>query len=244
MCTIGDPIEMIEASFNQVQVQQNIDMTFAAGVRALMRQDPDIVMVGEIRDMETADMAVQAALTGHLGLSTLHTNDAPSAGARLLDLGTPAHLLNATLLGGRAPRLGRTPPIGGRPAAAPSPGPLRNLDSPMAARRLMTRGGFVAAGRLLSGGALAIARRTVPDITTHGMPPACDFTVAYCSNSCATVGAEVSPPGAPLRSTVAITSGSMLTNSVWVAGTMPRALASRARRPGDLSSARSRRRMS
>ena len=108
VCTIEDPIEMIEASFNQVQVQQNIDMTFAAGVRALMRQDPDIVMVGEIRDMETADMAVQAALTGHLVLSTLHTNDAPSAVTRLLDLGTPAYLLNATLLGVMAQRLVRT----------------------------------------------------------------------------------------------------------------------------------------
>ena len=99
---------MIEAAFNQVQVQQNIDMTFAAGVRALMRQDPDIVMVGEIRDLETADMAVQAALTGHLVLSTLHTNDAPTAVTRLLDLGTPAYLLNATLLGVMAQRLVRT----------------------------------------------------------------------------------------------------------------------------------------
>ena len=108
VCTIEDPIEMIEASFNQVQVQQNIDMTFAAGVRALMRQDPDIVMVGEIRDLETADMAVQAALTGHLVLSTLHTNDAPTAVTRLLDLGTPAYLLNATLLGVMAQRLVRT----------------------------------------------------------------------------------------------------------------------------------------
>jgi len=108
VCTIEDPIEMIEAAFNQVQVQANIDMTFAAGVRALMRQDPDIVMVGEIRDLETADMAVQAALTGHLVLSTLHTNDAPSAVTRLLDLGTPAYLLNATLLGVMAQRLVRT----------------------------------------------------------------------------------------------------------------------------------------
>jgi general secretion pathway protein E len=108
VCTIEDPIEMIEAAFNQVQVQQNIDMTFAAGVRALMRQDPDIVMVGEIRDLETADMAVQAALTGHLVLSTLHTNDAPTSVTRLLDLGTPSYLLNATLLGVMAQRLVRT----------------------------------------------------------------------------------------------------------------------------------------
>ncbi len=108
VCTIEDPIEMIEAAFNQVQVQQNIDMTFAAGVRALMRQDPDIVMVGEIRDLETADMAVQAALTGHLVLSTLHTNDAPTAVTRMLDLGTPSYLLNATVLGVMAQRLVRT----------------------------------------------------------------------------------------------------------------------------------------
>jgi general secretion pathway protein E len=108
VCTIEDPIEMIEASFNQVQVHHAIDMSFAQGVRALMRQDPDIIMVGEIRDLETADMAIQAALTGHLVLSTLHTNDAPTAITRLLDLGAPAYLLNATLLGVMAQRLVRT----------------------------------------------------------------------------------------------------------------------------------------
>ena len=108
VCTIEDPIEMIEASFNQVQVHHVIDMGFAEGVRALMRQDPDIIMVGEIRDLETADMAVQAALTGHLVLSTLHTNDAPTAVTRLLDLGVPAYLLNSTLLGIMAQRLVRT----------------------------------------------------------------------------------------------------------------------------------------
>ncbi len=108
VCTIEDPIEMIEPAFNQVQVQHGIDMGFAQGVRALMRQDPDIIMVGEIRDLETAEMAIQAALTGHLVLSTLHTNDAPSALTRLLDLGVPAYLLNATLLGVMAQRLVRT----------------------------------------------------------------------------------------------------------------------------------------
>ncbi len=106
--TIEDPIEMVEPMFNQMQVQANIDLTFAAGVRALMRQDPDIIMVGEIRDLETAEMAIQSALTGHLVLSTLHTNDAPSAVARLLDLGVPAYLLNSTLLGVMAQRLVRT----------------------------------------------------------------------------------------------------------------------------------------
>jgi general secretion pathway protein E len=89
VCTIEDPIEMIEPSFNQTQVQPGIDLGFADGLRALMRQDPDIIMVGEIRDLETAEMAIQAALTGHLVFSTLHTNDAASAITRLSDLGVP-----------------------------------------------------------------------------------------------------------------------------------------------------------
>lgn len=107
VCTIEDPIEMVEPAFNQMQVTPAIDLGFADGVRALMRQDPDIIMVGEIRDLETAEMAIQAALTGHLVLSTLHTNDAPSAVTRMLDLGVPAYLLNATLLGIMAQRLVR-----------------------------------------------------------------------------------------------------------------------------------------
>jgi general secretion pathway protein E len=106
--TVEDPIEMIEPSFNQTQVQHQLDFGFAEGLRALMRQDPDIIMVGEIRDLETAEMAVQAALTGHLVFSTLHTNDAPSAVARLMELGIPPYLLNATLLGVLAQRLIRT----------------------------------------------------------------------------------------------------------------------------------------
>ena len=108
VCTIEDPIEMIEPLFNQMQVQPTIGVDFAAGVRTLLRQDPDIIMVGEIRDRDTADMAVQAALTGHLVLSTLHTNDAPTAVTRLLDLGVPSYLLNSTLLGVMAQRLVRT----------------------------------------------------------------------------------------------------------------------------------------
>jgi general secretion pathway protein E len=108
VCTIEDPIEMVEPAFNQMQVQHQIELGFADGVRALMRQDPDIIMVGEIRDLETAEMAVQAALTGHLVLSTLHTNDAPSAVTRLLELGVPPYLLNATLNGIMAQRLVRT----------------------------------------------------------------------------------------------------------------------------------------
>jgi len=107
VCTIEDPIEMIDARLNQMQVNADIGLTFDAGVRALMRQDPDIIMVGEIRDLQTADMAVQAALTGHLVLSTLHTNDAPSSVSRLVDLGAPAYLLASTLLGVMAQRLVR-----------------------------------------------------------------------------------------------------------------------------------------
>ena len=108
VCTIEDPIEMVEPAFNQMQVHAAIDLNFAEGVRALMRQDPDIIMVGEIRDLQTAEMAIQAALTGHLVLSTLHTNDAASAMTRLLDLGVPSYLLNATILGVMAQRLVRT----------------------------------------------------------------------------------------------------------------------------------------
>jgi general secretion pathway protein E len=108
VCTVEDPIEMVEPSFNQIQVHPGIDLTFAAGIRALLRQDPDVIMVGEIRDLETADMAVQAALTGHLVLSTLHTNDAPAAITRLLEIGIPAYLINATVLGIVAQRLVRT----------------------------------------------------------------------------------------------------------------------------------------
>ena len=106
--TVEDPIEMIEPAFNQTQVQPHLDFDFAEGLRSLMRQDPDIIMVGEIRDLQTAEMAVQAALTGHLVFSTLHTNDAPSAVSRLMELGIPSYLINATLLGVLAQRLVRT----------------------------------------------------------------------------------------------------------------------------------------
>ncbi len=108
VCTIEDPIEMIEPAFNQMQVQPAIELGFAEGLRSLMRQDPDIIMVGEIRDLETAEMAVQAALTGHLVLSTLHTNDAPTAVTRLLELGVAPYLLNSTINGVMAQRLVRT----------------------------------------------------------------------------------------------------------------------------------------
>ena len=108
VCTIEDPIEMVEPAFNQMQVNPAIDLTFADGVRALLRQDPDIIMVGEVRDLETAEMAIQAALTGHLVISTLHTNDAPSAITRLLELGVAPYLIKATVLGVMAQRLVRT----------------------------------------------------------------------------------------------------------------------------------------
>ena len=108
ICSVEDPIEMVEPAVNQMQVVNNIGVTFASGIRTLMRQDPDIIMVGEIRDLETAEMAIQASLTGHLVLSTLHTNDAPSAMTRMLDLGVPYYLLNSTILGVMAQRLVRT----------------------------------------------------------------------------------------------------------------------------------------
>jgi general secretion pathway protein E len=106
--TVEDPIEMIEPAFNQTQVQPHLDLDFAQGLRSLMRQDPDIIMVGEVRDLATAEMAVQAALTGHLVFTTLHTNDAPSAIMRLMELGIPPYLINATVLGVLAQRLVRT----------------------------------------------------------------------------------------------------------------------------------------
>ncbi|MFD2229133.1 GspE/PulE family protein [Alkalimarinus sediminis] len=108
VCTIEDPIEMVEPLFNQMQVQPNIDLSFSSGIKALMRQDPDIIMIGEIRDLETAEMATQAALTGHLVLSTLHTNDAPSTITRLIELGVPSYIIKATVLGVMAQRLVRT----------------------------------------------------------------------------------------------------------------------------------------
>ncbi len=108
VCTVEDPIEMVEPRFNQMQVHSAIGLDFANGLRTFLRQDPDIIMVGEIRDLETAEMAIQAALTGHLVFSTLHTNDAPSAIIRLMDIGVPHYLIRATLLGVVAQRLART----------------------------------------------------------------------------------------------------------------------------------------
>nr|XP_061811690.1 type IV pilus assembly ATPase TfpB-like [Nerophis lumbriciformis] len=108
VCTVEDPIEMVAPEFNQMQVQTKIGVNFGEGVRTLLRQDPDVIMIGEIRDLETAEMAIQASLTGHLVISTLHTNDAPSSIVRLLDLGVPHYLLRGTLVGIVAQRLART----------------------------------------------------------------------------------------------------------------------------------------
>lgn len=108
LCTIEDPIERLHPAINQLQVQAGLDLSFASGVRALLRQDPDVIMIGEIRDQETAQVAIQAALTGHLVLSTLHTNDACSAITRLQELGVADYLIKATLVGVMAQRLVRT----------------------------------------------------------------------------------------------------------------------------------------
>ncbi|WP_249755817.1 GspE/PulE family protein [Microvenator marinus] len=105
--TVEDPIEMIYEEFNQVLVQRRIDVTFAAALRTILRQDPDIIMVGEIRDTETAQMAVQAALTGHLVFSTMHTNDTAATVTRLIELGVEPFLLASTLVGTMAQRLVR-----------------------------------------------------------------------------------------------------------------------------------------
>src|SRR5512137_587373 len=136
VCTVEDPIEMIEPAFNQMQVQPVIGVDFAHGVRTLLRQDPDIIMVGEIRDRDTADMAVQAALTGHLVLSTLHTNDAPTAVTRMLDLGVPRYLINSTVLGVMAQRLVRTLcPHCKKPADSPDEAIWKGLTAPWRAER-------------------------------------------------------------------------------------------------------------
>jgi general secretion pathway protein E len=105
--TVEDPIEYELAGVGQTQVNAKIDLTFAKALRAILRQDPDVIMIGEIRDFETAHIAIQASLTGHLVLATLHTNDAPSAVTRLIDMGVEPFLLSSSLLGVLAQRLVR-----------------------------------------------------------------------------------------------------------------------------------------
>src|SRR5437667_4465599 len=106
--TVEDPVEYQMAGINQIQVKPQIDLTFANALRSIVRQDPDVIMIGEIRDLETAQIAVQSALTGHLVLSTVHTNDAPSTMNRLLDMGVEDYLLTSTIVGILAQRLVRT----------------------------------------------------------------------------------------------------------------------------------------
>lgn len=105
--TVEDPIEYDLDGIGQTQVNPRIDMTFGKALRAILRQDPDVVMIGEIRDLETAQIAVQASLTGHLVLATLHTNDSASAVTRLVDMGIEPFLLSSSLLGVLAQRLVR-----------------------------------------------------------------------------------------------------------------------------------------
>ncbi|THB70839.1 MAG: type II/IV secretion system protein [Desulfobulbaceae bacterium] len=108
LVTVEDPVEMVHEDFNQIAVQPLIDVTFSTILRNILRQDPDVIMIGEIRDLDTAAHAVQAAMTGHLVFSTLHTNDAVSSIARLMDLGLQSFLISSTLLGAMAQRLVKT----------------------------------------------------------------------------------------------------------------------------------------
>jgi type II secretory ATPase GspE/PulE/Tfp pilus assembly ATPase PilB-like protein len=105
--TIEDPVEYQLSGINQIHVRPQIGLTFASGLRHIVRQDPDVIMVGEIRDSETAEIAIQAALTGHMVFSTLHTNDAPGAITRLLDIGVEPYLVASSLIGSVAQRLVR-----------------------------------------------------------------------------------------------------------------------------------------
>ncbi len=128
ICTVEDPIEYALAGVNQFQVNEKAGFTFANALRALLRQDPDILMVGEIRDTETAKLATQASLTGHLVLSTLHTNDAPGAITRLYNIGIEPYLVGATLVGVMAQRLVRKLCQSCKEAYAPSVNEKRQIE--------------------------------------------------------------------------------------------------------------------
>jgi len=125
--TLEDPVEYQLRGVNQIHIHSKIGLTFAKGLRAIVRQDPDIILVGEIRDRETAETAVQSALTGHLLFSTLHTNDAPGAVTRLLDMGVESFLLSSTLLGALAQRLVRVVCPACRKAHSPAPGLIASM---------------------------------------------------------------------------------------------------------------------
>jgi general secretion pathway protein E len=150
MMTVEDPIEYALDGVGQVQVNPRIDLTFARALRAILRQDPDVVMIGEIRDLETAQIAVQASLTGHLVLATLHTNDAASAVTRLADMGVEPYLLSSTLLGVLAQRLVRTLCADCRRFAPPSE----------AEAALLARAGSPALSKLASPGACEACNQT------------------------------------------------------------------------------------
>jgi len=128
--TVEDPVEYNAENVNQIQVNSKVGLTFAAGLRSILRQDPDIIMVGEIRDSETADIALRSALTGHLMLSTLHTNDATSAISRLMDMGIEDFLLTSTLLGVLAQRLTRKLCTSCKSPTSLSPATLQELSLP------------------------------------------------------------------------------------------------------------------
>ena len=134
--TIEDPVEYQVARIGQIQVNPRIGLTFAAGLRSILRQDPDVIMVGEIRDPETAEIAIHAALTGHLVLSTLHTNDAPSAVSRLLDMNVAGYLISASLLGVVAQRLVRRLCTACREPYEPSDAELGQLGIARGGRRI------------------------------------------------------------------------------------------------------------
>jgi general secretion pathway protein E len=128
--TVEDPIEYYLDGVGQTQVNTRVDMTFARGLRAILRQDPDVVMVGEIRDLETAEVAVQASLTGHLVLSTLHTNSAVGAVTRLRDMGVEPFLLSSSLVGVLAQRLVRALDPASREAYQATPAELVAFGQP------------------------------------------------------------------------------------------------------------------
>ena len=125
--TVEDPVEYQLRGINQIQVKPAIGLTFANALRSIVRQDPDVILIGEIRDAETAEIAIQSALTGHLVLSTLHTNDAPSAITRLIDMGMEDYLLSSTIIGILAQRLVRVACPHCRVPYTPDPAILREM---------------------------------------------------------------------------------------------------------------------
>ena len=128
--TVEDPVEYNADNISQIQVNTKVGLTFAAGLRSILRQDPDIIMVGEIRDSETAEIALRSALTGHLLLSTLHTNDATSALSRLMDMGIANFLVSSTLLGVLAQRLTRKLCVHCKKESKLAPEIAREIDVP------------------------------------------------------------------------------------------------------------------